>query len=373
MRSLTLCLLAACAPSDPVLDDTAADSSGDTGADSGADSETGVDSDTADDSDGEETGDSGEDTGGASTPLVFQVDGALDDLWLNLTPIVMVDGAPAGFEALWLAREVTRSPLTVQVPEPPDEFLAPLDPSAWPDLEAAWFFPTLHVDQDGDGNHDAGDVYTGAGLAWPVFLRGELPPELEAYGLHLGWNVLGMGGEGAVVVDPSAIPLPQALRTDEVAYVAGAYTGSVPIGEARLATISTAAARSGDFSDLYLDSPMTDPWVAVGAAAPPASHLEDISGDGLLGALEFVLGWRDGDGDGAFDPTADPVIGGACQGDLYAVLVWLEAPRTLDQCLTLAFAGIHAGWNTFGSRNDALEPLPPEDLENFEISETCAF
>ena len=106
---------------------------------------------------------------------------------------------------------------------------------------------------------------------------------------------------------------------------------------------------------------------------PPASHLEDLSGDGLLGSMEFVLGWSDGDGDGALDPTVDPMIGGACQGDLYAVLVWLEPPETLDHCLTLAVAGIHAGWNSFGSRHDALEPLSPEDLESFEISEACAF
>jgi hypothetical protein len=241
---------------------------------------------------------------------------------------------------------------------PPASDLAEVDAAQYPGLLAAFYLPAV-ADDDG---------YTGVGLEWPVYLAGDLPSDLERFGLELGWNVFVYSPEGDLELgDPDAIPVDLTLTMSDALAIGGTWAAAEDVSEAGLALLPDAdAATSLVFDETIATG---EPWEIALDGAPPQNHVQ--TSDGFSSATEVPLAYLDADGSGGAS-EGDEAIAYACDGADTVVVVWAEPVGALDLAFTLRSMGVHAGWNALAIPADGASPRPIDGATDLTLREACA-
>ena len=251
--------------------------------------------------------------------------------------------------------------------EPPEADLQEVDPTNAPGLKLAGYIPALHVDSDGDGVISGAETYAGVGLAWPVYVTGELPTEYADLGLVDGWNALEFSDAPTpAVYDITSIPLDAGLAERTSITFGGAWTGA---GD-ELVVLPSVAFDGGSVSAYLYDDALTDPWSVTLDGAPDADHFEPLDGVGDA-ALEVPIAYTDGDHSGDFTANDTPVAA-ACWNSLPVGLIYLPGVSDLITAWSLAAQGVGTGWVGITLGDTGGTTLSDADLGTLALDDSCS-
>ncbi|MBM4390275.1 MAG: hypothetical protein FJ090_04065 [Deltaproteobacteria bacterium] len=338
----------------------------DTGIEDIDDTETG---DTGgDDTGGDDTG--GDDTGEEpeGTTLTWEVEGDYAASAFSLVHIEfpLADGENFAMGAIWADAEAAAT-VSLEITEDPEDFYQELAPG----LFLAAFLGALHED-DGDNRWEGDEGFTAVSPEFAIFLDGAIPPELLNAGLHNGWNAVLFEGESFSIGDPEAMPLPIALT--ETLTLAGTVDDTIEHDDrvvALPATIFAGRPVSSLMADVALPGDGT--WSVTLDGAPPDDHFVDIDGDGVDEAVEFPVGYVDGDQSGGFNADADTVVSLACVDGRPIGGWWLAPPRDVVQLLSIQSAGYSLGWLPVLLAEDDGVIVGDEEAQSAVLSTACLF
>ena len=91
----------------------------------------------------------------------------------------------------------------------------------YPDTGIAVFHSGLWLDEDGDGEVNGDEVYSGVGASKPLYLTGPVPEFLASMGLEEGWNVVFFAEESLTVEDPQDISVSENMLPNELLDIGG--------------------------------------------------------------------------------------------------------------------------------------------------------
>jgi hypothetical protein len=340
--------LAGCGDTKVVLDDTAggaleadADTDADTDADADADTDVPVD----------------------TTALTFLVIGeptgdAVGLVWLN-EDFSATDGT------VGTARIAARS-ATVDAPAPDTLFDVP----DYPGLTYRYALPFVFVDADADLAHDA-EVVEGVGFVLPLYLAGELPPELSGAGLVAGWNGVAVGGS----TEPypiDSLPLPINLTPDDTVDLGGTLVGGALDVSLDLALVPVGGFEGSGFSSLLYNQSLATPWTMPIATVPLDDQVVPLGDGGAYGSIQAPVAYEDTDGDGI--PTIDEARYPACFGPYVTYLYWVAPPTEPLVGFFLLQNAFAPGW--FAVYTDAADAgvfLTEAEGLTLEIGGDCTF
>lgn len=334
--------------------------------------------DTAVDSTGSDSGDSRDSDSGTPEPdLSFDLSGSWEGSTLTL---IQFDVANFGsdtwtFGDVLLSAPADATPLQLAAGEPPEGHLVEADPENAPGMLAAIYVAALHADEDGDGQHDAGEAWVGVSPDLVVYLSGAVSGELTAAGFIEGWNAMELPtGEGPPTrVDPLAVPLPASFAPVTELEIGGSVSGAVSGGE-RMALQPFVTFDGSEVDEILLDELLTDPWSMSVSGAPPADHvgiLGDGSGPISEAALEIPVTYVDVDGSGDFNGGDQPLYA-ACNGDAAVALIWLEPPTELQTAFFLSSMGVGAGWAALQIGEAGGAPLTEAERTSLDFGTGCS-
>ncbi|MFZ5477093.1 MAG: hypothetical protein ACOZNI_09990 [Myxococcota bacterium] len=246
----------------------------------------------------------------------------------------------ATFGDVLVEAEIEGDTLTVTA-APPNGALDELPDN--PGAVGALYVPGV-VDDDG--------VFTGVGLHWPLYLA-EVSPELESYGLVVGWNVLVVETDTPTVGDPEDVEVSAWLDLVPSVTIGGTWGGDPAYEEVGLGLAPT----SDGARTFMLDERIAtdEPWSLTVAEEPPGDHVDDEGGVGV--AYEIPFAYDDADGVEGIS-SGDTVLGYACLDTAIAVLLWATPPETIEGAWALASAGASPGWNAYAIVPDvSMEPI----------------
>jgi hypothetical protein len=272
------------------------------------------------------------------------------------------------FDAAWVTASITGSSVTVELSDVGDA--TELDPVSYPGTRAAFFAPSVFVD-DGDAAHEDGEAIVAVGTTFALWLEGALPDELASIGLQLGWNAVRQptSGEEPGVEPLDAIPLPLNLLPTTAITLGGPSDG---VEDASLALVPWVVLDGGTVSTFLHDERSAmgaDGWSVTVEGAPPADHyVEEGPGQPLFYALELPVAYFDTDATAGISNNDTPA-GFACDGGNMAMLMWVDAPVTLEVAWVLASYGFGTGWQVRAWSDE--ENFPVEDPEALTLD--CSF
>lgn len=310
-----------------------------------------------------------DDTGTLALTLGFELSGAWSDSQLTLTWLDpdSLDGDLSFGDTRWSQESADYVGLFAG--NPPEEDLAPLDPVNLPGVRAAWYVPTLHLDEDQDGLQNGDEPYLGFGTTWALFLEGvgDTPP---LPGLANGWNAIELDVTGGdfEVADPLMILLDTNLLPNELLSLAGGT--SVALSRSARLGVYPSGVFEGDTSlDGLYDEPASVEWEIVLDGPPPDDHFVDL--DGLWGALELGLVYEDLDSDtrlGGGDLPSHPL----CAEGHTLGLLYLPAPTDLTLAASFTIYGFQPGWLGTALDEEGLAPFTADQLLVLDIG-SCTF
>jgi hypothetical protein len=242
-----------------------------------------------------------------------------------------------------------------------------LDPEKYPDLFGAYYFSALWTD-DGDAVHEDDEVYVGFSPMTLVFLSGDIPADLAAWGLVEGWNAVELS-DPPVLGSVDAIPMPQSLVPNEALTVGGSYLGTDPVEDMGLVVLPSVAFDGSSVERLLVDTHMSDPWTISFEGAPPEDHL--VESNGLLFAMEVVLGHQDLDGSGTFT-AGDVAVYTSCKDGAAAIPFWIDPPTLFDAAWYFTWTGWNIGWSLTQDTDEGPVPLDEAAYETLVIDGSCS-
>ncbi|MCK6529117.1 hypothetical protein L6R50_16695 [Myxococcota bacterium] len=273
---------------------------------------------------------------------------------------------------------------TLPLPEtPPSQHLQPWPIADGVDSLIALYVPVAYVDEDGDGGlgEEEAVVATSVRLFVVALDYGEAPP---AGYPEAGWYGLSFegGGSETSLTDLDA-PVDLYLWANEVH--SGTLAGS--LDTSALGGLESGSYRLGALATTLhgvLDELASVPLDGLGTGeAPPASigfemDLPAVPGDHLLGpyfgtshslAFESLLVYRDADGNGVYEASADPVVAGVAPAGTtegsasWEGLLYVEGALVREALYYYVTTGCAGGWSrfTFDGETSAVLGCAPLD------------
>ena len=334
--------------------DTDTDADGDTDADSDADSDTDVD----------------------LTDLTFTIEGDFDGTALSLTWFTMGDEVFEVRDTIGAA-SVESATVTLGVPVPDPSDMVMLDEDV-PEMTGALYMPALHVDDDGNAEHDDGEMYVAAGPTWVAYLQG-VTPEYEHIGFQNGWNsiLVDLGGSGGApeVGSIHDIPVEASMWPREEITFGGDSDGSVTSEDLRYAVTSYAWFHSPSLDHSYDEAlPLADDgtWSVTLSGAPESDHFIEVDWYDEPIGIELGIAYLDFDGTGDFG-VRDTKIGYPCYNMQYVMMLYLPGFTTLEYAIMMQMQGMSAGWLPMAGI-DAAEPtfLDETMYQDLMLSSGCS-
>ena len=346
---LLLSLSAAC--NDKAPDDTSADTDADTDADADTDTDTDADADADTDTDTD-----------TDVDMSFDLDGDWSGSTLVLTwldPESLGDGLATGDDLV--VTDADADPLDIHAGEPSAADLIEVDPSGAPGLEIALYIPTLQRD----------GAFVGAGVIWPLYVSGPIPPDLLALGLGPGWNAVDSRAlEGDLGIgDIMDIPLDANLANNDEITLSGSYAG-IELPNLLLSLLPYVVFSGGTVDALLFEEPLDGDWTMTISGEPPADHYVPLDGLAEEAAMEFPVAWQDADASGTVT-DGDTALYTACAGSDTAVLIYLPPVTDLNTAYSYAAFGLSAGWGALAFTDAEPYALDASARSSLVISDDC--
>lgn len=323
---------------------------------------------------GDDTGDTDMDTDtdtGTAPPadFTFALSGAYTDSTLTLT---WLDFASLGSQTLATGDVrysgiVTGASAGVPFGEPLEEDRQEIDPVNAPGFTLSGYIPGLHVDTDGDGLLSGTEAYAGVGLAWPVFVGGEVPADYLDLGMVAGWNALQFVPDSEIPLlhDITAIPLDALLAERESITFGGSLAGD----DTRLFVAPAAIFEGGTVADYVYDDVVSDPWSVTLDSRPAADHFSELEGLGLA-ALEVPLAYTDNDQSGSYTDGDTPTTA-ACFNGSAVGLLYLSGVTDLLTGWSLTMQGLGTGWLGLSLADTGGGIVSDADLQTLALDGSC--
>jgi hypothetical protein len=315
--------------------------------------------------------DSGVDAGDGGPPptqAVLHVDGDPEDATMFLT----WSSYYCDDDCLWdvyAEYPAQASPVTVTLPDDPEAHFTgswwtnpePTDPT----LQATWLVPWLAWERNGIR------TVIGTGAEWLMFVRGQVPANLEAMGITEGWNavVVDWGGywwPPDQVLSLSNVNVPVNLKPNPSITLSGTVDPSVDPA-ARLAVLPGRLIQGDPVAALLHDGPLSDPWSVQLSGFPPEDHFVFVFQDARF-TYELPVTYLDANASQTFDATEGPVDFTCYQGQVaMPVYIHISIP---DVAMWYASMGSNpAGWRVDLQGGTTL---PADQYDDLVLGGGCA-
>ncbi|MBN1337535.1 MAG: hypothetical protein JXB39_16400 [Deltaproteobacteria bacterium] len=334
-----------------------------------------------------DTSDSEPDTGGDSAPddtgedlqaIRFVITDPSEGTTLGLYTVTVEDSGTLRFGPALTTAKVASSQATLRVATPEPGALTDWDPDAYPGLQAAWYTPAVHVDDDDDGVKDTAELVVGAGPALVTYLSGPLG-DLAEQGFEEGWNAFVLGSKDERIVTPltsvpAAADLWPASATTAID-IGGTWEGVRAPDDLGVAVVpdlwSTGEAPLYDTATGFED----EAWDVALEEEPPFTHRAWHDAYAAEAAIEYPVAYDDLDHDGTLTQS-DTVVGGTCydvdtEGYKPAFLVYLPRTASLDLAWLLERLDLDLGWLVETEIGGARTFLNASGARGLRMTESC--
>jgi hypothetical protein len=304
--------------------------------------------------------------------FTFEIDGALDDLALELLPM---SPDAAVFESAEYSRVVDQARVELSLEIPAPETLVTFDLRE-PDLLGRCWMASLFHDVDGDAVFDSEDHYMGLARAVVIYLDGEPGEELAASGLRQGWNLrgfaVGQGIDYTDELDADAIPLTQNLAPVQALLLEGPF--EIEANPAAVSVLVTAPETMGEGEVLHVvDQPVEvegGRWSLLLQGEAPEEHrgIRQLDEDA---AVEMAFAYLVGPS-GEYE-VGDTVVGRSCIGERPLLPVHIPAVGSPRTGLRYLAKELQPGWSLYLGDSDAqtMTHAAPEQASSAALSESC--
>ncbi len=230
-----------------------------------------------------------------------------------------------------------------------------------PTPEVAFYFIGGFVDGDGDGAYDEGEALVHGKYAFLAHIRGAVPPDLEGYDVHLGWNhinfnILESAVEGQQLSDGDTLDLDANLLLNDPGELTGVVVEASE-GQTRVGVYLTQGGNEAEnrtLSSVPIDASEPGASFSVDFPTPPSDHLGSDSGVNY--ALYSVIAWDDANPDEAWgEGDAGPFASSSSSAPA-VFAIYLEPLNFSSIYYATMFDG--AGWHLF---SDGYAPEPWEE------------
>jgi len=316
-------------------------------------------------------GGGGDDTGqpAPTGQLRFVVDSPRDGLAVDLHQYDLEDGSVIGRNgSTAFVGEVAAFD-----PEPPDDAdLTWLADDGYPDTGIAVFHTGLWLDEDGDGEVNGDEVYSGVGASKPLYLTGPVPEFLASMGLEEGWNVVFFAEESLTVDDPQDISVSENMLPNELLDIGGDV--DVDTDGTGLALVSVALLGGEAWVEpLYNEAPFSgSSWSMSLDGSPGEDHIVDWDGGGFAYAFELPLLYADRDLSGDIS-NGDDISAQACVDGSTAGVIWFPPTDDIEITAALHTFGVPLGWNAvMTGEDDGLSVLSDTEASSMHFDGSCS-
>lgn len=240
-----------------------------------------------------------------------------------------------------------------------------------PEVGARYAVALSFVDDNGNGNPDAGEALVG-GLEYTLLYLDAPSSVMEFLGFRSGWNAFRSVGGLAQVTDLQGLRLVPSLAVVERMDLSGSYDESV--GPARAAVLPAAWFADPGAVEAIGDVALAETWTMTLDGAPPNSHLLGAD-DPLLpgGALDLPFAYLDNNGNGRWTLGQDQPALPMCWEGQMALAVWLPEPPNAEAALSYLALGISPGWALGQQSETGLDFLGPQTYGGLSFAADCSF